>query len=290
MRSNAMLLTIPLSSLLLWNQFKKNSDKNLHPQRKHQLLVKVNMSYYWLHQESLSRRNSRNIAVSVVNRGTNQLNSGTSLKRHTRNLVLNFLTNPSLQLPNPQLPVLIAIRQDTLNNNTSKKRNQSAKKDEKVNIIILVTEHNLLSKGLTSHFTANAFIADYGATCDMRGSIEGMFNLKPHITVIMVGNNETMSSVSKENYRGLVLQQDGSSFEVILKYFLYIPKLMVHWLSLTKAISTKGVQLSSKGQIITLQIGTTLTQSFNMVLVSFWVFNYTLFPITLQPLLILCIH
>jgi hypothetical protein len=41
----------------------------------------------------------------------------------------------------------------------------------------------------------------------------------------------------------------------LLQYVLYIPKLMVNLFSLTKAISTKGVQLSSKGQIITLQIG-----------------------------------
>jgi hypothetical protein len=47
----------------------------------------------------------------------------------------------------------------------------------------------------------------------------------------------------------------GSSLEVILQDVLYIPKLMVNLFSLTKAISTEGVQPSNKGQIITLQIG-----------------------------------
>jgi hypothetical protein len=51
------------------------------------------------------------------------------------------------------------------------------------------------------------------------------------------------------------MQKYGSSFEVILQIILYIPKLMVNLFSLTKAISTKGGQLSNKGQIITLQIG-----------------------------------
>jgi hypothetical protein len=136
-----------------------------------------------------------------------------------------------------------------------KKRNQSAKKYEKVNVMLLVTDHTLLSKGLTSHFTPNTFIADSGATCHIRGSMEGLFNLKPHVTDIMVGNNETMSSFSKENYKDLVLQKDDSSFEVILQDVLFLPKLMVNLLSLTKANSTKGVQLSNKGQIITLKIG-----------------------------------
>jgi hypothetical protein len=124
-----------------------------------------------------------------------------------------------------------------------KKRNQSAKKEKKVNVMLLVTDNNLLSKGLSSNFTSNTFIADSGATCHMRGSLEGMFNLKLHVTDIMVGNDETISSVSKGNYKGLVLQKYGSSFEVILQDVLCIPKLMVNLFSLTKAISTKGVQL-----------------------------------------------
>jgi hypothetical protein len=65
-----------------------------------------------------------------------------------------------------------------------KKRNQSGKKDEKVNVMLLVTDHTLLSKGLTSHFTPNTFIADSGSTCHMRSSIEGMLNLRPHVTDI----------------------------------------------------------------------------------------------------------
>jgi hypothetical protein len=118
-----------------------------------------------------------------------------------------------------------------------KKRNQSPKKDEKVNAMLLVTEHNLLSKELTSHFTPITFIPDSGATD------------------IMVGNNESISCDSKGSYRGLVMQKDFSSFEVILQDVLYIPEIMFNLFSLTKAISTNGVQLSSKGQIITIQIG-----------------------------------
>jgi hypothetical protein len=79
-----------------------------------------------------------------------------------------------------------------------KKRNQALKKDENIYVMLLVTEHNLFSTGLTSHFSPNTFIADSGATCHMRGSIDGMFNLKQYVADIMVGNNKTMSSVSKE--------------------------------------------------------------------------------------------
>jgi hypothetical protein len=80
-----------------------------------------------------------------------------------------------------------------------------------------------------------------------------------------------MTNVSKWNYRGLVMQKYGSSFEVILKDVPYITKLMVNLFLLTKSISTKGVQLSSKGQIV-FNLGRIrhfLIQSFNMVLIGF---------------------
>jgi hypothetical protein len=98
--------------------------------------------------------------------------------------------------------------------------------------MLLVTEHNLLSKELTSHFTPNTLIADSGATCHMHGSIEGMSNLKAHVTDIMVGNKESLSSLSKGNYRGLVTQKDGYTFDVILQDVLYIPRMMVNLFSL----------------------------------------------------------
>jgi hypothetical protein len=109
---------------------------------------------------------------------------------------------------------------------------------------------------MNTSFTSNTFIADSGATCHMRGSLEGMFNLKPYVTNIMVGNDEAMSSVSMGNFKGLVIKPDGSTMDLTLKDVLYIPKLMVNLFSLTKALGTKGVHLSSKGQLISLKIGT----------------------------------
>jgi len=89
----------------------------------------------------------------------------------------------------------------------------------------------------------------------MRGSLEGMFNLRQHVTDIMVGNNEVMTSVSIGQYKGLVLKADGTTMDLTLKDVLYIPKLMVNLFSLTKALETKGVKLSSQGQIISLIYG-----------------------------------
>jgi hypothetical protein len=64
-----------------------------------------------------------------------------------------------------------------------------------------------------------------------------------------------MSSVSKCHYKGLVLKKDGTSVDITLQDDLYISKLMVNLFSLTKAIENTGVALSSKGQKISLTVG-----------------------------------
>jgi hypothetical protein len=53
-------------------------------------------------------------------------------------------------------------------------------------------------------------------------------------------------------YMGLVLKADGTTMDLTLKDVLYIPKLKVNKFSLTKALETQGVKLSSQGQLISL--------------------------------------
>jgi hypothetical protein len=106
----------------------------------------------------------------------------------------------------------------------------------------------------------------------MRGSLEGMFNLRPNVTDILVGNNKVMSIVSIGQYKGLVLKADGTTMHLTLKDVLNIPKLIVNLFSLTKALETKGVKLSSQGLIISLIYGPheiCFEKCSNMVLVAF---------------------
>jgi hypothetical protein len=84
-----------------------------------------------------------------------------------------------------------------------------------------------------------------------------MFDMKPNVTDKMVGKNATTTSVSKGQYNEIILQKDGTTVDIVLQDVLYSPKLMVNLFSLTKAVEHTGVSLSSKGQIISLTVGTT---------------------------------
>jgi hypothetical protein len=80
----------------------------------------------------------------------------------------------------------------------------------------------------------------------MRGSLEGMFNLRPHVTDIMFGNNEIMSSVSIGHYKGLVLKAYGPTMDLTLKDVLCITKLMVNLFSLMETrVSSFEVKVNS---------------------------------------------
>jgi hypothetical protein len=117
-----------------------------------------------------------------------------------------------------------------------------------------VIEHGLLSKVPYHTFTNNTSIADSGHTSHMRGSLEGMFDMTPYVTDIIVGNNATIKSVCKGQYKGIVLQKDGTTVDIVLQDVLYIPKLMVNLFSLTKAIEHRGVSLKSKDHILSLVV------------------------------------
>jgi hypothetical protein len=87
-----------------------------------------------------------------------------------------------------------------------------------------------------SSLTMNTFIADSGASCHMRNSTVGMFDLKDHIQPITVGNSAKMLSKYKGKYRGTIIQQDGTYTDLVLHDVLYIPDLWLNLISLTKAI------------------------------------------------------
>jgi len=66
-----------------------------------------------------------------------------------------------------------------------------------------------LSTSPQSRPSADTFIADSGATCHMRGSLNGMYDLQPFVSDIVVGSGATIKSVSKGTYKGVVVKTNG---------------------------------------------------------------------------------
>ncbi len=71
---------------------------------------------------------------------------------------------------------------------------------------------------------------------------------------ITVGNNETMWTAAKGTYKGTVLQQDGSTMDIVLSNVLYFPDLWVNLFSITKALTKPNVKLTNEGKLIKLDL------------------------------------
>jgi hypothetical protein len=107
------------------------------------------------------------------------------------------------------------------------------------------------STGSTS-LTKNTFIADSGATCHMRNSMAGMYDVEEHTQAITVGNSERMYSKFRGKFKGTIIQQDGQYIDIILDDVLYVPDLWINLFSITKVLISPNVELGNNGQLITL--------------------------------------
>ena len=112
-----------------------------------------------------------------------------------------------------------------------------------------------LISGSKHKITKNTFIADTGATCHMRSSLLGMYDLKPFINEVKVGNSSVMKSVSKGKFLGLVTQQDGTTIEIIMENVLYVPDLWINLFSLTIPLENPMVSLSGQNGHLALHFG-----------------------------------
>ena len=131
------------------------------------------------------------------------------------------------------------------------------------------------------HFNNDVFIVDSGATSHMRFSLDGMCDLVDWRVEITVGNSEIMWSAKKGTYKGTVLQQDGSTMDVVLSDVLYVPKLWVNLFSLTRVLQNPNIKLSNVKDLIKLEIGTDKQMIFDKVFKSGK--DGQLLGVTIQP-------
>ena len=138
------------------------------------------------------------------------------------------------------------------NNNKSNQKEPFTKREGMMICVTKEEVETLMSTTMgSSRFTANTFIADSGATCHMRNSTSGMYDLEDHIQEITVGNGDITLSKYRGKFRGTIIQQDGGYMDIVLHDVLFVPDLYLNLLSLTKALKHPHIKLQSDGELIT---------------------------------------
>jgi hypothetical protein len=117
--------------------------------------------------------------------------------------------------------------------NCFKKRNDQSKPDDHAHVVLFLTEHSLFTKNIPTTFSPNTFIADSGATCHMRGSLEGMFNIKLSKTTGTETKYRTRVHVlHKRRYYlfGLyVLRKRDMATGTCTLHLIYVHMLQISW-------------------------------------------------------------
>ena len=100
--------------------------------------------------------------------------------------------------------------------------------------------------------TTATWIADSGASTHMGNDDEGMYDAKLINSPVKMGNGITVTAKKIGKKRVSILQQDGTTTDVVLEDFKYVPNLCVNLFSITKALH-KGWNIGNKGVQMYLQ-------------------------------------
>ena len=112
----------------------------------------------------------------------------------------------------------------------------------------------LMAGGGLSRFGRTVAICDSGASSHLLMTDEGMFDVKEVDSLITIGNGKTLRATKIGKVRRTVLQEDGTTMDIVLRDVKCVPGLKVNLFSLTKALST-GWNVSNDGVKIILRKG-----------------------------------
>ncbi len=108
----------------------------------------------------------------------------------------------------------------------------------------------------TFKVTATTFIGDSGASTHMGNCDKGMFDVTVISTPVKVGNGLTLTAQKLGKKRVTAIQLDGSTMDLVLEDYKFVPGLWVNLFSITKALD-KGWNIGNNKANIYLQKGTT---------------------------------
>ena len=120
-------------------------------------------------------------------------------------------------------------------------------------IASIANKYALNMKVINDKLTNNIWIGDTGASCHMRTSLNGMYDMEPVSGGIKVGSGKILKIVKVGKFKGNIVQKDGSSEVIILNKVHFVPNMYCNIFSITAAMD-EGLSLSGrKDSFLTLQ-------------------------------------
>ena len=89
---------------------------------------------------------------------------------------------------------------------------------------------------LGNKLTDNVLVGDTGASCHMKYSLSGMYNLEPGSGGIKVGSGKVLKIVKIGKFKGEIIQKDGSTKIIVLNKVHFVPDMYCNLFSITSAM------------------------------------------------------
>ena len=115
------------------------------------------------------------------------------------------------------------------------------------------------SNSETGSLDNTLYIGDTGASTHMGYCDKGMYNVKHIKGNVQVGNGNVLSVNKIGDKKVTAIHKDGSTQDLILKDYKYVPNLTYNLFSLTKPLSN-GWELSNMGKRLLLRKGKRLVK------------------------------
>jgi hypothetical protein len=111
------------------------------------------------------------------------------------------------------------------------------------------TTFSVASKAKMSQFGPNTWLGDSGALSHYVNNDVGMFDVTVISEPIKVGNGNCRIATKIGKLKRTIIQKDGTTSDVVLKDFKYVPELWVNLFSIGKALAG-GFKIGKKGMML----------------------------------------
>jgi hypothetical protein len=105
---------------------------------------------------------------------------------------------------------------------------------------------NIERKSNKHRFSKNTWLGDSAASTHMGNCDEGMFEVQVISSPIKIGNGKVLTATKIGKKRLTVVQEDGTTTDIVLEDYKYVPELWINLFSIPKSLG-KGWNIGNKG-------------------------------------------
>ena len=129
----------------------------------------------------------------------------------------------------------------------------------------IADKYSLNMNVVNNKLTSNIWIGNTRASCHMRTSLNGMYDMIPGSGGIKVGSGTILKIVKVRTFKGKIKQKDGSSKVIVLNKVHFVPNMYCNLFSIT-AVMDECFSLSGRKESFLTQQKSEIVIKFDQII------------------------